>query len=61
MKASEEEQQSYTVLLQEEVKIKEDLSKVTIDIQEIEEDLVNVSTFCELNPWLKNSGNLKQK
>ncbi|MBR8645658.1 hypothetical protein KEH51_21560 [[Brevibacterium] frigoritolerans] len=57
VKASEEEQQSYTALLQEEAKLKEELSKVTGDIQEIEENLVNVSAFCELNPWLKNRGN----
>ncbi|MDF9762905.1 uncharacterized protein YhaN [Peribacillus simplex] len=59
VKASEEEQQSYTALLQEEVKLKEELSKVTIDIQEIEENLVNVSTFLRIKPLVEEQEDLE--
>ncbi|MCZ0872017.1 AAA family ATPase [Peribacillus sp. AS_2] len=59
VKASEEEQQSYTALLQEEAKLKEELSKVTVDIQEIEEDLVNVSAFLRIKPLVEEQGELE--
>lgn len=59
VKASEEEQQSYTALLQEEAKLKEELSKVTIDIQEIEENLVNVSTFLRIKPLVEEQEDLE--
>ena len=59
VKASEEEQQSYTALLQEEAKLKEELSKVTIDIQEIEENLVNVSTFLRIKPLVEEQRELE--
>ncbi|MGG4265001.1 AAA family ATPase [Peribacillus simplex] len=59
VKASEEEQQSYTALLQEEAKLKEELSKVTVDIQEIEESLVNVSTFLRIKPLVEEQEDLE--
>lgn len=59
VKASEEEQQSYTALLQEEAKLKEELSKVTVDIQEIEENLVNVSAFLRIKPLVEEQGELE--
>lgn len=59
VKASEEEQQSYTSLLQEEAKLKEDLSEITEDIQEIEETLVNMSTFLRIKPLVEERGKLE--
>ncbi|MEY8753615.1 AAA family ATPase [Peribacillus frigoritolerans] len=59
VKASEEEQQSYTALLQEEAKLKEELSKVTEGIQEVEENLVNVSAFLRIKPLVEEQGELE--
>ncbi|MGE7761150.1 AAA family ATPase [Peribacillus sp. NPDC097895] len=59
VKASEEEQQSYTALLQEETKIKVELSEITEDIQEIEENLVTMSTFLRIKPLVEEKDELE--
>ncbi|MCK1992970.1 AAA family ATPase [Peribacillus muralis] len=59
VKASEEEQRSYTTLLQEETEFKERIAEITEAIQEVEEELVNVGTFLRIKPLIEEQAKIK--
>ncbi|MFD9624801.1 ATP-binding protein [Peribacillus muralis] len=59
VKASEEEQRSYTTLLKEETEFKERIAEITEAIQEVEEELVNVGTFLRIKPLIEEQAKIK--
>ncbi|WP_161809700.1 ATP-binding protein [Peribacillus muralis] len=59
VKASEEEQRSYTTLLQEETEFKERIAEITEAIQEVEEELVNVGTFLRIKPLIEEQAKIE--
>ncbi|AOH53827.1 hypothetical protein ABE28_005655 [Peribacillus muralis] len=61
VKASEQEQQSYTAFLHEETELKERLAEITKAIQAIEENLVNVGTFLRIKPLIEERGNIESE
>ena len=61
VKASEQEQQSYTAFLQEEKELKERLAEITQAIQEIENDLMNVGTFLRIKPLIEEKAKIESE
>ncbi|WP_340373014.1 AAA family ATPase [Peribacillus sp. FSL E2-0218] len=61
VKASEQEQQSYTAFLQEEKELKERLAEITEAIQEIENDLMNVGTFLRIKPLIEEQAKIESE
>ncbi|WP_285767823.1 AAA family ATPase [Peribacillus sp. SI8-4] len=59
LKASEQEQQSYTAFLQEETELKKRLAEITAAIEEMEENLVNVGNYLRIKPLIEEQAKIE--